>query len=307
MAKTSFLKLVNKVLQRINKADISDVSTVTGHSQIVVDHYNEAAMELAQETDWYELYSTRTFKTLVYTASTIAFVDSDPDTITDSANGFGSFNSGTEVVVSGSSNNDGVYEVITSAAGTLTLDSTEELTAEAASASISITPISYPVASDHGRTIDIVDITNNRLVYEEGIKISDSYDPDMSTTSTTLSVTQQGSTFRFVPTPGGIYTMRERYWKLPSIMIANSDTTDLPIELENLLIQWSLLKTLEYMNKFDSADRVRAEFNRMLKRARKNNKRKIDRLFTMGGTGRHTHGLAIHPPVFPSNYGRRGF
>ena len=66
------------------------------------------------------------------------------------------------------------------------------------------------------------------------------------------------------------------------------------------------MKTLEYMNKFDLADRVRVEYNKMLKRAKKNNNRKIDRLFVMGGAGGHTHGLAMHPPRFPSNYGRRG-
>ena len=141
--------------------------------------------------------------------------------------GMGSFNSGTEVLVSGSTSNDGVYEVTTAAAGSLTLDSTEALTTEAASASITLTPLSYPVASDHGRTIDIIDITNNKMLIEDSIKIMDSYDPNLSAVGASDSFTQQGGTIRFSSIPGGAYTMRERYWKLPSTMTANSDTTDL--------------------------------------------------------------------------------
>lgn len=70
----------------------------------------------------------------------IAFVDSDPDTITDSGDGFetAGFEAGDYVTVSGSTNNDGTYLVGTVAAGTLTLDAGESLTAEGAGATITI-------------------------------------------------------------------------------------------------------------------------------------------------------------------------
>ena len=78
--------------------------------------------------------------------SSIAFVDSDPDTITDSNSNFVNrgFQSYQQIVVNNSQNNDGVYTAETIAAGTLTLNSDDELTAEAASATIEIIPkLSY--------------------------------------------------------------------------------------------------------------------------------------------------------------------
>lgn len=68
------------------------------------------------------------------TVTTIAFVDSDPDTITDSGNGFedAGFKAGDLVTISGSTSNDGTYLIDTVAAGTLTLDAGASLTAEVA-------------------------------------------------------------------------------------------------------------------------------------------------------------------------------
>jgi len=66
---------------------------------------------------------------------TIAFVDSNPDTITDTASGFtlaNGFTDSTEITVYGSTSNDGDYTVASRADGTLTLDAGDSLTAEAA-------------------------------------------------------------------------------------------------------------------------------------------------------------------------------
>jgi hypothetical protein len=75
------------------------------------------------------------------TGTTIAFVDSDPDTITDSGNGFitAGFEAGS-ITVSGSANNNGDFTVDREgiAAGTLTLISSDSLTAEAAGATVTI-------------------------------------------------------------------------------------------------------------------------------------------------------------------------
>lgn len=76
------------------------------------------------------------------TAITIAFVDSDPDTITDSGNGFvtAGFKAGDIITVSGSTSNDGNYTIDTGgvAAGTLTLIGGDTLTAEGAGDSVTI-------------------------------------------------------------------------------------------------------------------------------------------------------------------------
>ena len=79
-------------------------------------------------------------------ATTIAFVDSDPDTITDSGSGFvtAGFQSYQQIVVNGSTSNNGIYTAETIAAGTLTLASTDSLTAEVAGDTVRVVPkLSY--------------------------------------------------------------------------------------------------------------------------------------------------------------------
>ncbi|MDY6988040.1 MAG: invasin domain 3-containing protein [Thermodesulfobacteriota bacterium] len=72
----------------------------------------------------------------------IAFADTNPDTITRSDGGnFAAdfFGAGQRIMVVGSSDNDGEYEIATVAAGTLTLAGADALTAELAGASVVIT------------------------------------------------------------------------------------------------------------------------------------------------------------------------
>ncbi len=288
MAKTSYLNLVNRILRRINQATISVVTAATGQALIIANLINEAQLQLFSEEDWYSLFSNRVFKTVTYTASTIAFVDSDPDTITDSANGFGSFESGSMILVSGSASNDGVYEVTTAAAGTLTLDSTETVTTEAASESITITAFTYSVASDWGRTINLIDMTNNHVLTEDVTRSFDRQDPDFGTTNTPYYFAIEGDWYRLFWIPAGTYTIREHYLKIPATLSANSDTSDLPIECENVIIYWAYYQILQYMNKFDLSDRARMDYERLLGRARVSNKRKISvaRRFKPHGRGR---------------------
>ena len=72
--------------------------------------------------------------TATITDTTIAFVDSNPDTITESGNTFitEGFEAGMQISVSGSTSNDGVYTVASVAAGTITLVAEDSLTAEIA-------------------------------------------------------------------------------------------------------------------------------------------------------------------------------
>jgi hypothetical protein len=70
----------------------------------------------------------------------IAFVNSDPDTITDSSSGFVSagFVDGDSIQIDGSANNDGLYLITTVTAGTITLSSTASLANESAGATVNI-------------------------------------------------------------------------------------------------------------------------------------------------------------------------
>jgi hypothetical protein len=104
------------------------------------------------------------------TETTIAFVDSNPDTITDSGNGFvtAGFKAGDLITVSGSTSNDGNYTIDTGgvAAGTLTLIAGDTLSAEAAGDSVTIRTAlpGQLVAGFYGWTfneiIDVVEVTD---------------------------------------------------------------------------------------------------------------------------------------------------
>lgn len=74
------------------------------------------------------------------TATTIAFVDSNPDTITDSGNGFvtAGFQAGQTITVSGSTSNNNTFTIASVVAGTITLVAGDSLTAESAGATVTI-------------------------------------------------------------------------------------------------------------------------------------------------------------------------
>jgi hypothetical protein len=305
MAKLSYLNLTNRVLKRITQATIADVSTATGTALIVTELINEAQNELWTETQWHSLYKTRVWTTEVYTATTISFADAGPDTIDDSASGMGSFQAGQQIKVSGSTSNDGTYTVSTAAAGQLVLQTADALTTEVAGDSVTITALSYPLATDWGRTIDLVDTTNDRMLTEDVLRRFDEDDPDMDRTDDPHWFALEGSQYRLHPVPStdGI-KITERYWKIPTALSANANTSDLPIECENAIIQYALMRILEYQNKIELADRARAEFERHLKRAKAVNSKLIDRLIRMS-PDKAADG--IHIPKFPASYGVRYF
>jgi hypothetical protein len=103
-------------------------------------------------------------------AITIAFTDDDPDTITDSDNGFvdAGFKEGDLVTVSGSTSNDGNYTIDTGgvAAGVLTLVIGDSLTAEIAGDNVTIFTAlpGQLVAGFYGwgftDVIDVVEVTD---------------------------------------------------------------------------------------------------------------------------------------------------
>jgi hypothetical protein len=302
MAKLTYLQLTNRILKRITLAEISDVTAATGTQEIVTELINEAQNEIWTEDNWYSLYRTRTFLTETYTASTISFAEANPDTIDDSASGFGSFQAGQAIYVTGSTSNDGTYTIATAAAGTLTLQTADDLATEAAGDSVTITAMSYPVPSDWGRTLSLVDVTNNRILFEDDTKSFDIFDPDANQTGIPEAVALEGDQYKLFPIPAGDYTIRERYWKIPDTLSANANTSDLPIECENAIIQYALMRVLEYLNKFEASDRARIEFQRHIEKAKAKNKKMIDKMNIMGSGGYPYHHRPF-PPKLPSKYG----
>lgn len=102
-------------------------------------------------------------------AETIAFVNAAPALITDSGAGFvtAGFESGMDVLVYGSTSNDGLYNVATAAAGTLTLLTGETLVTEAVGDTVTITRVRWP----KGIKLDAAQLVNYYL-HKEGKLVS---------------------------------------------------------------------------------------------------------------------------------------
>lgn len=122
----------------------------------------------------WEISASRYFQTgAIISVATIAFVDSNPDTITDSGNGFltAGFKAGGRINVSGAANagNNGSKTIETAAAGTLTLISTDTLVAEGVGASVTIV---QPITLYPGNTYRIrlyIDKTGAKYFYGDCI------------------------------------------------------------------------------------------------------------------------------------------
>ena len=162
-----------------------------------------------------------------------------------------------------------------------------------------------------GRTIDLMDTTNNLIITEDISRSFDTADPDADQTGNPLFFAIQGSNYRLWPTPDGTATIRERWWKVPDEMTTNAALYDMPIEVENCILDLARAGILEYLKDSEGAEYHRRRVygipggNQpgLLDRAKKFNKRKIDRLIKMGaGSGRIEGVNGITPPRFPSNY-----
>lgn len=113
-------------------------------------------------------------------ATTIAFNENteSADTITDSANGFliAGFQAGDQITVSGSTSNDGTYTVGSVVAGTITLLGRNDLTTEAAGATVKI--IAFKTVPDG------VAVTLKAMYANTGtIRIADSSAKALNTTT----------------------------------------------------------------------------------------------------------------------------
>lgn len=117
--------------------DSDEIATIGGE----VDAYTKLLLHCNGTDGATSFPNTVVYGGGLITATTIAFVDSNPDTITDSGSNFSNagMKIGSITVAGSGAGNDGTYTVETKADGTLTLAGADTLTAEAAGPSITIT------------------------------------------------------------------------------------------------------------------------------------------------------------------------
>lgn len=113
--------------------------TVVRYDGVVIVSVTTTAVDLDQNcVDTPDAVIVHTNVVNTESGSTITYTS--PDTISDSANGFGSFVSGDIIEIEGSTSNDGIYEVDSAAAGSLTLIE-QTLTTEGSSTSSVISKV----------------------------------------------------------------------------------------------------------------------------------------------------------------------
>jgi hypothetical protein len=202
---------------------ITELETTTTYTTTIGKRNDDLPSDLLRVIS--VLYDVETVAN--YTAATIAFNDANPDTITDTANGFGSFTAGMKLQVEGSTSNDGTdaLEVDTAAAGTLTLTTASSVTAEAAGSSVTLVGRSNP---DHQtwlqRVEDIREIEkggfNNILGYP-----------------TKYAVFNNDIYYDVLPKEAD--TVKVTYVKTPALMASDGTNSDIPDELIPLVKWWA--------------------------------------------------------------------
>ena len=241
---------LSELRAKVKKALLPD-TTAFGTTDI--DAYlNEAVNRIAAGIASYgvlspplpELFKIRTVDTVVITGTTIAFVDGDPDTITDSGSGFvtAGFVAGMPIIVSGageSGNNTTFHNIATVAAGTITLQAADELTAETAGESVTIRAPCVALPSDYNRGLAFV----SSVAQDSRIRIYTSYHkllkkyPLLNETGDVQFVAVKGNYLYYQGIPASAETLTVHYHRDPTEMTEEAHTPDgIPAHLQDRLL-----------------------------------------------------------------------
>lgn len=200
----------------------------------------------------------------------------------------------------------------TSSVAEITFQPSDRFVTEAPGSTVSLYTLTYPVASDFGRAYHLVDLTNNRIITEDTTRGFSEDDPQMLSFNQPTHFSMQGNFYRLYYPPSGVYTIIDRYWKSPQTLVNDADLYDFPLFCENFLIHYAWMKMLEYLNKFDQADRIRLQIYGdplkkmpgIMQKCISANRVVIDKMLRFHPS---RGGRAIEPPRFPSHYGARYF
>ncbi len=162
----------------------------------------------------------------------------------------------------------------------------------------------YALPSDHGRTIVMINETQDYVMVEDFIKNLDIADPNRGEQASPTHFTIQAGNYRLYPIPSAVETLRYRYYKVPAALSANANTSDLPIECEPALMEWVNFQIYEYLKQYESADRSRLTYDRLLKRAKIANDKILDMMYTVGSA---RYGGGVNAPRFPAQFPHNGF
>jgi len=262
--------------EKVKKALLPDI-TAFGTTDITA-YLNEGVNRIAAGIAMYEgvlspplpeLHKTAKVNTVVIAdATTIAFVDggASADTITDSDSAFvtSGFAAGMLIHVSGSLNNDESYHSLaTVAAGTITLVSTDELTAESAGEEVTIKSPCVALPSDYGRGLFYVSSGSQ----DKRIQVFDSFHkllrkyPLLDEDGDVAVVAVKGDLLYYQPMPTTAEPLTLHYYRVPTEMSASDSTPDgVPSHLhERLLVNYAAKEILGMVEQSTKGKTLRSE------------------------------------------------
>ena len=326
MAKTTFLNLTNQILRYINQEELSSVTGATGHGALVIDILNEAINTVYSATNWYSLFQQRQFRTSKNITISVDDYTSTGDTLTFTRNGTSTvltegvnWSNATDNDTSATALADGI--VTSFGATVVETEVTNEniivrnrseddvgFTAIATSDSSVYTVALdnnglYDMASDFGRSVALLDVTSNVVLSEASPMAISHYDPDDSELGNPTCFSAFGNQYRIFPTPSTTLTMIDRYFKIPASLTSDSDTIDLPLECEPLILKLVESEMAFYLNSSIKGTQLRSHYSKMLVDAVEMNEYILNKQNAIpsrfGGRG-----LPMSPAQFPSGYPR---
>lgn len=332
MARRTALQLVNNILGKIRQKPTTDLTALTAGSnaEIILDYLNDAIIEISNSIDgkWYTLLKTRKWRTSFNVVVTVVdYTTLSGATITITFNGTATTltegvewtaatdndTTATSIALAISTALSGVtatsvLAVATAVTAPVNNTGMSVVATDAANTELTIALAEngeYAVASDFSGTHILLNMTDGLPILSEFDKTLSYYDPDEDQTGTPEIYTIENSNYKLYPIPGSVLTLKEKYWKEPTLLTANTDLYDLPSFVEAALIRLTEASVYSYLDKTNKGDRAMEKYERrLLPDAKSTNAEILDKLTVMNSSSMPTTSLPIAPVRLPSNYPR---
>ena len=335
MAKRTAKEMLNVLMVRIKQENASDISVVTGHAAAGLDFLNDALLEITNSTNgrWYSLLRNRIFQTSQNAIVTVlTFGNLSGETITLTIDG-------TAVVLTEGVDFNAVTDNNTTATNIATAISaisnaitgeaqtnvvTARITTPANDTGISVVATNsaaadltieleanglYALPSQYHSSLIIKNISQNRIIISDWSKVLDFDDPDEDSDGTTLVFTIENESYRFHPRPSAVDTIKERFWKIPDRLAANTDLYELPEFCEVAILTLAESNLWFFLDKSAKGDRLRILYQRsLLPDAQESNDEMLDRIMKMDASDANPlnpSGYPLAPPFLGSNFTRQ--
>lgn len=118
---------------------------------------------------------------------------------------------------------------------------------------------SYTLPTDFSREIDFYNTETHELLIPVGVR---DYDSFPTSTGRPYTYTVVGNKLVLYPTPDGVYPLAFRYWKLPSDMVNDTDTPEIPVQYHELLIAYAMKKAFQREDDLQMAQMWEAQWEK---------------------------------------------